>query len=56
MRRRSRTAASLEAAGLTVEPMLKVSEGRPNGVDMLKSGKVQRVINTPLGASSFRDG
>ena len=50
------TAAALEAAGIEVERLLKVSEGRPNGVDLLKSGKVQLVINTPLGASSFRDG
>jgi len=50
------TANALEAAGIPVERMLKVSEGRPNGVDTLRSGKVQLVINTPLGASSFRDG
>ncbi|MEO5618302.1 MAG: carbamoyl-phosphate synthase large subunit [Candidatus Eisenbacteria bacterium] len=50
------TAAALTAAGLEVETLLKVSEGRPNGVDNLKSGMVQLVINTPLGASAFRDG
>jgi len=50
------TAAALRAAGLEVEDMLKVSEGRPNGVDALKSQQVQMLINTPLGASSFRDG
>jgi carbamoyl-phosphate synthase large subunit len=50
------TAAALRAAGLDVDDMLKVSEGRPNGVDALKSQQVQILINTPLGASSFRDG
>ena len=50
------TAAALRAAGLEVDDMLKVSEGRPNGVDALKSQQVQLLINTPLGASSFRDG
>jgi len=50
------TAGVLRAAGIEVEEMLKVSEGRPNGVDALKSHQVQLLINTPLGASSFRDG
>jgi carbamoyl-phosphate synthase large subunit len=50
------TAAVLRAAGLEVEEMLKVSEGRPNGVDALKSGQIHLLINTPLGAASFRDG
>jgi carbamoyl-phosphate synthase large subunit len=50
------TAAALRAAGLEVEEMLKVSEGRPNGVDALRSQQVQLLINTPLGASSFKDG
>ena len=50
------TAAALRAAGLEVEDMLKVSEGRPNGVDALKSQQVQLLVNTPLGASSYQDG
>ena len=50
------TAAVLRAAGLEVEDMLKVSEGRPNGVDALKSQQVQLLVNTPLGASSYKDG
>jgi carbamoyl-phosphate synthase large subunit len=50
------TALALRAAGLEVEETLKVSEGRPNGVDAVKSQQVQLIVNTPLGASSFRDG
>jgi carbamoyl-phosphate synthase large subunit len=50
------TAAALRAAGLEVQDMLKVSEGRPNGVDALKSQQIQLLINTPLGASSYQDG
>ncbi len=50
------TAEALRAAGLVVEAVLKVSEGRPHCVDALKSGRVQLVVNTPLGAASFRDG
>jgi carbamoyl-phosphate synthase large subunit len=50
------TALALRGAGFEVEDMLKVSEGRPNGVDALKSQQIQLLINTPLGASSYRDG
>jgi len=50
------TALALRGAGFEVEDMLKVSEGRPNGVDALKSQQIQLLINTPLGASSYKDG
>ena len=36
--------------------MLKLSEGRPNLNDAIKSGKIDLLINTPLGAGSYRDG
>jgi carbamoyl-phosphate synthase large subunit len=49
------TAASLAAAGIEVEPVYKVNEGRPNIVDLIKTGKVNLVINTPLGRESFYD-
>jgi carbamoyl-phosphate synthase large subunit len=49
------TAAYLESHGLTVERVLKVNEGRPNIVDMVISGKVDLVVNTPLGRKSFHD-
>jgi len=49
------TAAHLRAAGLGVERVFKVNEGRPNIVDLLVSGKVDLVINTPLGRESFYD-
>ena len=50
------TAGALREAGLEVVEMLKMSEGRPNGGDALSSGQVHLLINTPLGATSFRDG
>src|SRR4029078_11630377 len=56
MAARKGTATALEAAGIEVEHLLKVSEGRPNAVDLMKSGKVQLVINTPLGTASLRHG
>jgi len=45
----SGTAAILEKAGLKVEKIYKVSEGRPNAVDLLKNKEIQLVINTPAG-------
>ncbi len=50
------TAGALRAAGLEVVEVLKMSEGRPNGGDALASGQFALMINTPLGATSFRDG
>jgi carbamoyl-phosphate synthase large subunit len=49
------TASHLRAAGLGVERVFKVNEGRPNIVDLMLSGKVELVINTPLGRESFYD-
>jgi len=49
------TAAALKAAGFEVETVYKVNEGRPNIVDLIKTGKVHLVINTPLGRESFWD-
>ncbi|MFO1513056.1 MAG: ATP-grasp domain-containing protein [Verrucomicrobiota bacterium] len=43
------TAAVLEKAGLAVQRIFKVSEGRPNAVDLLKNKEIQLVINTPAG-------
>jgi carbamoyl-phosphate synthase large subunit len=49
------TASELRAAGLEVERVFKVNEGRPNAVDHMLSGKVALIINTPLGRESFYD-
>jgi carbamoyl-phosphate synthase large subunit len=49
------TAAALQAAGISCEPVYKVNEGRPNIVDLVKTGKVDLIINTPLGRESFYD-
>jgi carbamoyl-phosphate synthase large subunit len=49
------TAAALEAAGIEAEAVFKVNEGRPNIVDLVKTGKIDLVINTPLGRESFYD-
>ncbi len=49
------TAQQLKAAGIKVEKVFKVNEGRPNVVDLIKSGSLALVINTPLGRASKFD-
>src|SRR5205814_10168801 len=49
------TAAALQAAGIPSEGVCKVNQGRPNIVDLIKTGKIDLVINTPLGRESFYD-
>ena len=49
------TAQVLRTSGLEVETVYKVNEGRPHVVDYIKSGKVDLIINTPLGRESFFD-
>ncbi|MDD5654401.1 MAG: carbamoyl-phosphate synthase large subunit, partial [Candidatus Omnitrophica bacterium] len=43
------TAAALEKNGIEVSILPKLSEGRPNILDLMKDGKIQMVINTPSG-------
>jgi carbamoyl-phosphate synthase large subunit len=43
------TADALEAAGLSVERVFSVGEGRPNAVDLIKGDRIQLIINTPRG-------
>ncbi|HEY2109226.1 MAG TPA: carbamoyl-phosphate synthase large subunit, partial [Candidatus Acidoferrales bacterium] len=49
------TAAALRSAGVACDEVFKVNEGRPNIVDLVKTGKIDLVINTPLGRESFYD-
>jgi carbamoyl-phosphate synthase large subunit len=49
------TATHLRGRGIPVETVLKIHEGRPNGIDMMLNGDVQLLINTPLGKESQRD-
>jgi carbamoyl-phosphate synthase large subunit len=49
------TAKHLRGRGIPVETVLKIHEGRPNGLDMMLNGDVQLLINTPLGKESQRD-
>jgi carbamoyl-phosphate synthase large subunit len=49
------TAKFLNENGIKAEATLRISEGRPNVADLIKNGKVQLVINTPLGLIPRRD-
>jgi len=49
------TADIIEAAGLSVERVYKVKEGRPNVVDLIKGDRIQLIINTPHGADPWFD-
>ena len=49
------TAAFLRAHGIDVDVIYKVNEGRPNVADHLVNGKIDLVVNTPLGRDSFFD-
>lgn len=46
----------LAAQGLVVESVLKLHEGRPNVVDIIKNGQIQMIINTPSGEEAQADG
>ena len=43
------TAKALQRYGVDAKPVKKIHEGRPNVLDLIKSGQIQLVINTPSG-------
>jgi len=45
----------LKENGIAAEKILKMHEGRPNIVDVIKNGEIQLVINTPAGRLSKYD-
>ncbi|HXY09730.1 MAG TPA: carbamoyl-phosphate synthase large subunit [Terriglobales bacterium] len=45
----------LENAGMAVERVYKVKEGRPNVVDLIKGERIQLIINTPHGLEPWFD-
>ena len=49
------TADVLESAGMTVERVYKVKEGRPNAVDLIKGERIHLIVNTPHGADPWFD-
>ncbi|HWR02404.1 MAG TPA: carbamoyl-phosphate synthase large subunit [Humidesulfovibrio sp.] len=49
------TADHLAAKGVHVERVLKVNEGRPNVVDLIKNKQIALVVNTPSGKRTVND-
>jgi carbamoyl-phosphate synthase large subunit len=49
------TARYLNRRGVPCETVLKVHEGRPHILDLLLSGEVQLLVNTPLGKDAQHD-
>jgi carbamoyl-phosphate synthase large subunit len=49
------TAQRLMEAGITVERVKKIAEGRPNVVDYMNDGKIALVLNTPSGKGARTD-
>ena len=49
------TAAYLMDLGIEVDEVLKVHEGRPNIEDLIRSGLIQLIINTPVGSQALHD-
>ena len=49
------TATTIEAAGFDVQPVNKVKEGRPHIVDMIKSDKINLIVNTTEGRQAISD-
>ncbi len=45
----------IEAAGIPCEPVLKISEGRPNIEDMMKNGEITMAINTSDNNTAKKD-
>ena len=49
------TAATLQAAGIKVDIVNKVTEGRPHIVDMIKNREIALVVNTTEGEQAIKD-
>ena len=49
------TASYLKENGIVVETALKLGEGRPNILDLVKNGSISLVVNTPSGRESAHD-
>jgi len=50
------TALALQRIGIPVERVLKVTEGSPNVVDLIRESSINLIINTPFGRGARTDG
>ena len=51
----SGTARTLQDAGINVELVRKLREGRPNLLDLMANGEIQLIFNTPSGKGARTD-
>jgi carbamoyl-phosphate synthase large subunit len=51
----SGTARTLKAAGIEVDVVKKLKEGRPNLLDFMANGEIQYIFNTPNGKGARTD-
>jgi carbamoyl-phosphate synthase large subunit len=50
------TAQAIRAMGIPAEPINKLGEGSPHVVDWIEQGRVDLVVNTPVGTGARADG
>jgi carbamoyl-phosphate synthase large subunit len=50
------TGEYLESLGIKCDRVLKIREGRPNVLDLIKNGEINFIINTPEGSEARSDG
>ncbi|MHB1346718.1 MAG: carbamoyl-phosphate synthase large subunit, partial [Candidatus Humimicrobiaceae bacterium] len=50
------TGEYLESLGIKCDKVLKIREGRPNVLDLIKNGEINFIINTPEGSEARSDG
>ncbi len=49
------TCELIRSAGIEAERVLKLTEGRPNILDLITNNKIQLIINSPVGKDSVND-
>jgi carbamoyl-phosphate synthase large subunit len=49
------TCAAIQAAGIPVQEVAKINEGRPNVLDLITNGQIDIIVNTPVGKASAID-
>lgn len=50
------TAEFFKKTGLPVTTVAKISDGSPNALDLIHEGKIQMILNTPLGPHTHTEG
>lgn len=49
------TYQTISEAGIEAEPVKKLHEGRPNILDLITNGKIDLIVNSPVGKESVHD-